>query len=326
MPSVVEFRLATGGDRMAKYTVKRFLFIIPMMLGVILLVFSMINLVPGDPGRTILGITATQEAVDKLNEELGYNRPFLLKLFDYLRGVILRFDFGTSYVSGEATIKLIMTNFEYTFRLAVLCTLSSTLVGIPLGIYAAVKQYSPADNVLRITAMCLNSVPGFWIMLLAILLFCLYLGWLPSHGVDSWRNYVLPVGINALTAGASLMRMTRTIMLETIRQDYVRTARAKGCSERTVNWRHAFLNASLPIITSIGLSFGVMLGGTVIMEDVFSMPGLGGVAMKAVSTKDLPVVMGCTIFLAAIFCVIVVIVDLIGAWVDPRVRAKFSRS
>ena len=135
---------------------------------------------------------------------------------------------------------------------------------------------------------------------------------------------MLPVGLNALTSGAALVRMTRTIMLETIREDYVRTARAKGCSERTVRWKHAFANASLPIITSLGISFGSMLGGTVIIESVFSMPGLGTVAMNAVNSKDLPLVMGCTIFIAAIFSVIVVFVDLVSAWVDPRVRAKFS--
>ena len=309
---------------MLRYTIKRLLFIIPMMLGVILLVFSLINLVPGNPGRTILGITASQEAVDAMNEELGYYDPFIVKLVDYLRGVFLHFDFGESYVSGEPVLHEILINFKSTLRLTVLCTIAMALVGIPLGILAAVKQYSAVDDVIRIGAITLNSVPSFWLSMIGILVFALYLGLLPSNGVDTWRSYVLPVGINALTSGAALVRMTRTIMLETIREDYVRTARAKGCSERTVRWKHAFANASLPIIASLGISFGSMLGGTVIIESVFSMPGLGTVAMNAVNTKDLPLVMGCTIFIAAIFSVIVVLVDLISAWVDPRVRAKFS--
>ena len=312
---------------MIKYTIQRLLFIIPMILGVLLIVFTLINIVPGDPGRTILGIGATQEAVDALNEELGYNDPFFVKLLDYLKGVFLHFDFGTSYSSGSPVINEIMANFYYTLRLTFWCTITSVIVGIPLGILAAVKQYSAADNIIRMSAITLGSVPSFWLYMLGIIFFSLTLGILPSSGVlDGWKSYVLPVGLNALITGSGLMRMTRTIMLETIRSDYVRTARAKGCSERTVNWKHAFANASLPIITSVGISFGSMLGGTVIIESVFSMPGLGSLAMDAVNTKDLPMVMGCTIFFAAIFSVIVVLVDLISAWVDPRVRAKFSKA
>ena len=311
---------------MLKYTIKRFLFIIPMLFGVILLVFSLINLVPGDPGRTILGINATQEAVEALNEQLGYYLPFTEKLLNYLEQVFLHFDFGTSYTSGEPVLKGIMVNFGYTLRLTVLCTVASTLIGLPLGILAAVKQYSAFDNIVRVSAITFNSVPLFWLSMCGILLFSLVLGWLPAEGVDSWKSYILPVSMNALTSGASLMRMTRVIMLETIREDYVRTARAKGCSERTVQWKHAFANAALPIVTSVGLSFASMLGGTVIIESVFSMPGLGSLAMSAVNAKDLPMVMGTTIFFAVIFSVIVVLIDLISAWVDPRVRAKFSES
>lgn len=311
---------------MLKYTIKRFLFIIPMLAGVILLVFSLINLVPGNPGRTILGLTATEEAVEALNIELGYYLPFTEKLLNYLEQVFLHFDFGTSYSSGKPVLDEIMINFKYTIRLTVLCTVGSTLIGLPLGILAAVKQYSAFDNIVRVSAITFNSVPQFWLSMCGILLFSLVLGWLPPEGVDGWKNYVLPVAMNALTSGASLMRMTRVIMLETIREDYVRTARAKGCSERTVQWKHAFANAALPIITSVGLSFATMLGGMVIVESVFSMPGLGSLAMNAVNTKDLPMVMGTTIFFAVIFSVLVVLIDLVSAWVDPRVRAKFSES
>ncbi len=311
---------------MLRYTIKRFLFIIPMLLIVILLVFSLINLVPGNPGRTILGLSATEEQVEKINEEIGYNRPFFTKLFDYLRGVFTRFDFGKSYISGTPVIDTILANFRYTLRLTILCTLVTTFLGVTFGVIAAVKQYSAFDNIVRTAAIVLASVPSFWLSMIGMLVFALYLGLLPSSGVESWKSYILPVGINSLLSSSGLMRMTRNIMLETIRQDYVRTARAKGCTERSVNWKHAFPNASLPIIASIGLIFGSMLGGTVILESVFSMPGLGTVAMSAVNTKDMPLVMGCTIFFAVIFSIIVVLIDLISAWVDPRVRAKFAKS
>ena len=173
---------------MLRYTIKRLLFIIPMMLGVILLVFSLINLVPGDPGRTILGITASQEAVDAMNEELGYYDPFIVKLADYLRGVFLHFDFGESYVSGEPVLHEILINFKYTLRLTIWCTLAMAMVGIPLGILAAVKQYSAVDDVIRIGAITLNSVPSFWLSMIGILTFSLYLGLLPSNGVDTWKT------------------------------------------------------------------------------------------------------------------------------------------
>lgn len=309
---------------MIKYTVKRFLFIIPMLLAVICLVFFLSSLMPGTPGRTILGLAASEEAVEAMNEELGYNQPVIKRLLDYLGNVFLRFDFGKSYKTGESVVKTIMTKFPYTLRLTVWCTLVSTLIGIPLGLYSAIRQYTMADYAIRVTAITLNSMPGFWLSMLAILLFSLQLGWLPPDGVDSWKSYVMPVTINGLTTGAALIRMTRTIMLETIREDYVRTARAKGCSERTVNWKHAFANAALPIVTSVGLSFASMLGGTVVVENVFSIPGLGTVAMSAVNNKDIPVMMGCTIFFAALFSVFVVLIDLVSAWMDPRVRAKFT--
>lgn len=310
---------------MIKYTIKRLLSIIPMLACVILLVFFLINLMPGDPGRTILGLSASQEAVDEMNEQLGYNKPILTRLGSYLKQVFLHFDFGTSYTSGKPVINEIMLNFRYTLRLTVLCTLVQMALAVPLGILAAVKQYSAYDNIIRVLAILMSSMPSFWISMCAILLFALVLGILPSHGVDTWKGYILPVGINFLLSGSALIRMTRTIMLETIRQDYVRTARAKGCREWTINLKYAFANAALPIITSIGLSFGSMLGGMVIYESVFSMPGLGTLAMGAVNAKDVPTVMGTTIFFAVIFSVIVVLVDLIGAWLDPRVRAKYTK-
>lgn len=309
---------------MLKYVLKRILLMIPIILGVIIIVFSIINVVPGDPGRRILGVSASQEAVDQLNHELGIDQPFVTRLYQYIKGVVTEFDFGLSYQSMKPVLPTLKSNFAYTFRLAVLMTLGYVIIGIPLGVLSAVKQYSPIDNITRIVSVCLSAFPSFWLYMMAILLFSLRLGWVPSGGVDTWKNYILPVSCAAVLNASSLQRMTRTTMLETIRQDYVRTARAKGCAKVTVVWKHAFLNAALPIINSVGITFGAMLGGTVIIESVFNMPGLGSVIIKAINAKDVPMVMGCTVLLSSIFCVIVLAIDIISALVDPRVKAKLA--
>ena len=310
---------------MARYTIKRLLLIIPIMLCVIIIVYSIISFIPGDPGRRMLGAGATQEQVDLMNHQLGYDLPFLQRLVRYIGDVVLRFDFGTSWQDSTPVVTVIARNFPYTLRLAVLQTLFYSVIGISLGVLSAVKQYSAVDNILRVISMALAAFPGFWVYMIAILVFSLYLGLVPSNGVSTWQCYILPVACSSILSASGLQRMTRTTMLETIRQDYVRTARAKGCGEMTVIWRHAFLNAVLPIINQVGLSFGAMLGGTVIAETVFAMPGLGSVIINAINAKDVPLVMGCAIFLAVIFCVLVVLLDLLSAAVDPRVKIKLTR-
>lgn len=309
---------------MYKYVLKRLLLTIPILLGVIIVVFIMINIVPGDPGRNILGMQAAQEDVDRLNHELGYDQPMLTRLVQYLEDIIFHFDFGKTWSTGNGVLKEISLYFIYTFRVVLFGTVVYVLLGVPLGVLSAVKQYSVTDNVLRILAMIFNSMPSFWFGLVALLVFSLWLGWLPSNGVDTWKNYVLPVAVYGIGSAGGLLRTTRTIMLESIRQDYIRTARAKGASEKRIIWRHALPNVSLPLINLIGLTFGGMLGGTVLIETTFSIPGLGTLVLDAVRAKDVPLVMGTTIFLAAIWCVAVLAVDIISAYADPRVRAKYT--
>lgn len=309
---------------MYKYVLKRLLLTIPILLGVIIVVFIMINIVPGNPGRNILGMQAAQEDVDRLNHELGYDQPMLTRLVQYLEDIIFHFDFGETWFTGNRVLEDISMNFVYTFRVVLFGTALYVLLGVPLGVLSAVKQYSVTDNVLRILAMIFNSMPSFWFGLVALLVFSLWLGWLPSNGVDTWKNYVLPVAVYGIGSAGGLLRTTRTIMLESIRQDYIRTARAKGATEKRVIWRHALPNVSLPLINLIGLTFGGMLGGTVLIETTFSMPGLGTLVLDAVRAKDVPLVMGTTIFLAAIWCVAVLAVDVISAYADPRVRAKYT--
>lgn len=309
---------------MTRYIIKRLLLVIPIVLGVTVIVFCIINAIPGDPGRRMLGPMASQAQVDLLNEQLGYTLPFFQRLWNYLVDVVT-FNFGTSYQDGMLVMHKIMLNFPYTLKLAVLQTLGYSVIGIGLGVFSAVKQYSIGDNIIRVISIALAAFPGFWVYMIAMLVFSLYLGWLPPSGVDGWTSYIMPVGCAAILSASSLQRLTRTTMLEAIRQDYVRTARAKGCSNETVIWRHAFMNAMLPILNQIGINFGYLLGGTVIAESIFGMPGLGTVIINAVNAKDVPVVMACTIFLAAIFSVLVVLLDLLSALADPRVKAKLVK-
>jgi peptide/nickel transport system permease protein len=309
---------------MYKYVIKRLLLTIPILLAVIILVFVMINIVPGDPGRNILGIQAKQEEVDRLNHELGYDQPLHVRLVKYLKDIIFHFDFGKSWMTNHTVVDDINRYFIYTFRVVLFGTAVYALLGVPLGVLSAVKQYSVTDNVMRILAMIFNSMPSFWFGLVALLIFSLWLGWLPSNGVDTWKHYILPVGVYGIGSAGGLLRTTRTIMLESVRQDYIRTARAKGASEKRIIWKHALPNVSLPLINLIGLTFGAMLGGTVLIETAFSIPGLGTLCLDAVRAKDVPLVMGTTIFLAAIWCLAVLIVDIISAYADPRVKAKYT--
>ena len=309
---------------MTRYIIKRLLLVIPIVLGVTVIVFCIINAIPGNPGRRMLGPMASQAQVDLLNEQLGYTLPFFQRLWNYLVDVVT-FNFGTSYQDGTLVMHKIMLNFPYTLKLAVLQTLGYSVIGIGLGVFSAVKQYSIGDNIIRVISIALAAFPGFWVYMIAMLVFSLYLGWPPPSGVDGWTSYIMPVGCAAILSASSLQRLTRTTMLEAIRQDYVRTARAKGCSNETVIWRHAFMNAMLPILNQIGINFGYLLGGTVIAESIFGMPGLGTVIINAVNAKDVPVVMACTIFLAAIFSVLVVLLDLLSALADPRVKAKLVK-
>lgn len=309
---------------MLQYIIKRTLMILPILLGVIIIVFTIINAVPGDPGRRILGVSAEQSAVDQLNHELGVDRPFFVRLFDYIKNIVTRFDFGVSYQSMNPVVETLRLNFKYTFKLALLMTVGYVVIGIPLGVLSAVKRYSWIDNITRVTSVTLSAFPSFWFYMMAVIFFSLQLGLFPSGGADSWVHYVLPVGCASILNSSSLQRMTRTTMLETIRQDYVRTARAKGCAKVSIVWKHAFLNAALPIINSVGVGFAGMLGGTVICESVFNMPGLGTVIIKAINAKDVPLVMGCTVLLSTIFCLMVLLIDIVSSLVDPRVRAKLA--
>lgn len=309
---------------MGKYVIKRLLLIIPTLLLVTFIVFSIMSLTPGDPGRLILGTTAPQEAVDAMNEELGYNDPFIVRYIHYISD-ILHGDFGNSYANGRPVFEEIFVRFPVTLRLAIMSIILTSLVGISVGIISAVKQYSATDYICSASAMLMSAIPVFWFGLMMILIFSRKLGWLPPNGVDTWKGYILPVIAISLPYSALVMRMTRSAMLETIRQDYIRTARAKGATEKRVILGHALKNAMLPVVTVIGTTFGLTLGGSVLTESVFTIPGIGTLVVDAIRKKDIPQVMAAVIFLSAMFCVVILLVDLLYAFIDPRIKAIYKK-
>jgi len=310
---------------MTKYVIKRILLIIPVLLAVSFIIFSILALSPGDPGRLLLGEYASQEDVDALNQKFGVDQPFFVRYFNYIKGIVLHGDFGTSYQTEKPVFEEIWQRFPVTMRLAFLSILFTAFIGTTFGIISAVKQYSLLDTSTTVGALFFAAVPSFWLALMLIYVFALKLHWLPSYGVNEWQGYILPVAAMTLTGSAGLLRLTRSSMLECIRADYVRTARAKGASERIVIVRHALRNALMPVLTSLGIKFGHLLGGTIVIESVFAIPGLGTHIISAIRKKDMPVVMSSALFLAAVFCVIMLIIDIAFAYLDPRIKAKYKK-
>ena len=308
---------------MSKYIAKRLLWMIPITIGVSLIVFFLISLVPGDPGSIILGPNAEQAQIDAMNESLGYYDPFWVRYFNYMAGVI-RLDFGTSYVTNLSVLQELQSKVAISMIVALSAIIGSLAIGVPLGVLSAVKQYSLLDVIPTSIAMVLAAAPSFWVGLMLMLEFAQKREWFPSFGTEAPGWYILPMLTLAAVYGATMLRFTRSSMLETIRQDYIRTARAKGASERVVIWRHALKNALLPVITSAGNTFGALLGGAIVTETLFSLPGLGTFIVNGIKQKDIPVVMGGTITLAVLFAFVMLAVDLLYALADPRVKAKYS--
>ena len=310
---------------MLRYILKRLLLIIPVLIGVSLIIFTIMAIQPGDPGRIILGVGATQEAVDLLNESLGLNRPVYERYLDYIFNALVHFDLGNSYWTSLPVLDEILVRLPISFKIALNGILGAAVIGIPLGVLSAVKQYSLIDNITRVTSMFLAAVPAFWLAMVMVYIFAVKFSILPSSGIDSWKCYILPAVALTLPYAATIMRMTRSTMLETIRADYICTARAKGVPERAVIFRHALRNAWLPIITVMTSSFGALLGSSIITETVFNMPGLGTMIVSGIRQHDTPVVMGGTIVLAFMFALIMLLADLVYAFVDPRIKTKYSR-
>ncbi|WP_296626738.1 ABC transporter permease [uncultured Negativibacillus sp.] len=308
---------------MGKYILKRLLVVIPTLLFIVFVVFFILNITPGDPGRIMLGTTATQEQVDMLNESLGVNRPLLVRYVDYIWDA-LHGDFGTSYTFNVPVARVVMPKLPTALRLAILSVCCSALLGIPLGILSAVKKHSLIDNALTVLALFLASVPGFWLGLMLMLWLSLSWGLLPSSGVGTWQHYIMPVMTLALPSAAFISRLTRTTMLDSMNQDYIRTAKGKGARDRRVIFGHALRNALIPVITQLGMNFAGLLGGAMITEIVFGLPGFGNAIVAAIKAKDVPLTMFAVIFLSTTFMLIMLVVDLIYAFIDPRIKAQYE--
>lgn len=325
IPRSAPFKTRERMDDMLRYVLKRLVLLIPVLLGVAFIIFTIMAIQPGDPGRMILGATASQEAVDQLNEELGVNRPFFERFFDYIYNAFLHLDFGSSYRTSQPVVNDIANRIGTSVKIAFNGIAMASLLGIPLGVLSAVKQYSFVDNFSRISAMLAATIPFFWLGMMLIYVFALRLGLLPSNGVESWKSFILPMVTLGIPYAGTMLRMTRSTMLETIRADYVRTAKAKGVPQGRIVFHHALRNAWLPIITTMITSFGGLLGGAVITESVFNMPGLGTMIVTGIRQRDTPCVMGATIVLAFMFGIIMLLADLLYAFVDPRIKAKYAK-
>ena len=309
---------------MIKFVIKRLLTIIPMMLVIIFIVFGLVSMSKVDVGRNKLGADASEEDVYAYNEELGLYDPLVVRYGKYIAG-ILRGDFGTSYYYNEPVMKIIMGRWPYTILLTLLSMGIAMLVGIFLGVLSAVRQYSVLDRVATVASMLLSAVPTFCMAALLVLTFSYKFKLVPASGViNGWKSWILPAATLGISYSAQFLRFTRSTMLDTTRQDYIRTARAKGVAERTTVWRHAFRNALLPLITISGTTMGALLGGAVAMEKVFVIPGLGTLVQDALNRNDTPLVIGAITLMAFTFMMIMLVVDLLYAAVDPRIRAKYS--
>ncbi|WP_186567016.1 ABC transporter permease [Lawsonibacter celer] len=309
---------------MIRFIIKRLLTIIPMMLVIIFIVFALVSMSKVDPGRMKLGADASEEDVYAYNESLGLHDPLIVRYGKYVVG-ILKGDFGVSYYYNEPVMDIIMGRWPYTIKLTLLSMAIALAAGISLGVLSAVKQYSILDRIATVASMLLSAVPTFCMAALLVLTFSYKFGLVPASGVtNGWKSWILPAITLGISYSAQFLRFTRSTMLDTTRQDYIRTARAKGVAERTMVWRHAFRNALLPLITISGTTMGALLGGAVAMEKVFVIPGLGTLVQDALNRNDVPLVIGAITLMAFTFMMIMLVVDLLYAAVDPRIRAKYS--
>ena len=307
---------------MLKFTMKRLVYLVLVLVGVSFLVFLLLYMTPGDPVRMMLGESATPEAQAELRLELGLDDPFLVQYGRYIKNIVVHQDLGTSYSTRRPVLDEIMTVFPNTVKLATAAIIIAVILGTFLGIVSAVRQNSLLDNAVMVLALIGTSAPIFWIGILMIILFSVNLGWLPPSGFGSFKQLIMPALALGMQSTAVVARMTRSSMLEVIRQDFVKTARAKGQKESVVIMKHVFRNALIPVITVVGLQFGTLLGGAMLTEVVFSIPGVGRLMIEAIKQRDFPIVQGSVLFVAACFSLVNLAVDLLYAVVDQKVSKE----
>ncbi|PKJ57209.1 nickel ABC transporter permease [Bacillus sp. SN10] len=304
---------------MLMFIFRRILQLIPVLFGVVFVVFLIMQMVPGDPALLIAGEGASKETVEQIRHQLGLDKPFIMQYFSYI-GNILQGDFGVSIRSNRPVLDEVLIRLPITIELAMCSIVITVVIGMIAGIISATKQYSWTDVSIMIIALLGVSLPSFWFGLMLIFYFSVQIQIFPVSGWGTWMHMVLP----ALTLGASgaaiVARMTRSSMLDVIRQDYIRTARAKGVKERVVIYKHALRNALIPVITVVGLQFGALLGGTVLVESVFAINGLGRLIVDAIRMRDLPMLQGGVLIASVIFVLVNLIVDILYRYFNKRIE------
>ncbi|MCF0229284.1 MAG: ABC transporter permease [Parasporobacterium sp.] len=309
---------------MIKFIIKRILWMIPIFLGVLVIVFCLSYFMPGDPVQDKLGSSYTQEDYDALAHEMGLDRPFLVQMGDYIWGVVTRFDLGNAYSSNQTVLQMISARVPVSLAIGLLGTLLVIVLGIPIGVFSALKQNTVADYTITTFSIILASLPGFWLALMCIIVFCLNLRWLPASGLGSFKAWILPVVTNSLMSLASVTRMTRSSMLEVIRQDYIWTAKAKGLPSGKVIFKHALKNSLIPVITMVGGQLGIIVGGSVITETIFNIPGMGMLMVTAINKRDYPLILGITVIISIFVMVMNLLVDIVYSLIDPRIKSQFK--
>lgn len=308
---------------MLRYIGQRLLQMIPILLVVAILIFALLEALPGDPVKIMLGDTATPVQIEEERERLGLNEPAYVRFFDFITKAV-RLDFGESLFTGLSVGTELKERFPRTLALSLVSIAITVIIGIPVGIWCAVKAGKLADKIWLFITLLANSMPSFWLSMLLVLLFSKTLGWLPSSGFGGIEFYILPAIATSMGSLASIARQTRGSMLEVIRMDYITTAKSKGISQREIILKHALPNALIPIITVIGAQFSFLLGGTTIVESVFSLPGIGLYILNGINNRDFPIVRGGVLLIAVTFSVLMLIIDIIYAFADPRIKAQYA--
>ena len=308
---------------MWRYIVKRLFWLLITVICVALLIFTVMWFVPGDPARLILGTEASAADIAALRDRMGLNDPFLVQMGRYMRDTFLRFDLGTSYTYKVPVIQEFAVRLPRTLLLGLASIVLNMVIGVPLGISAATHRNSFQDQGLLFFAMVFISVPQFFLALMMVVLFSLELGWLPPSGIDSWKCWIMPILATSLASIAQVARQTRSSVLETIRADFVTTARAKGLAERKVIYKHMLPNALIPVISDLGMQLSMIIGGSVVVESVFSFPGIGTYLLTGIQSRDYPVIRSCVLILAVFAAAVVLLVDLLYAFLDPRIKAQY---
>ena len=311
---------------MIRYILKRILLMIPVVLAVAIIIFTVMYFVPGDPADIILGSNATDVQKEECRADLGLDKPYIVQLGVYMYNTFIKLDLGTSWTNKKSVSEELFSRLPNTMIFAFSAMVIQIIIGIPLGILAATHHNRFGDYLCMIIALLGVALPAFWLALMLMLVFGVNLKWLPTHGVESWTGWILPIFCGSLGVLAQMARQARSSMLEVIRSDFIDTAKAKGLSRNTIIYKYALPNGLIPLVQTLGNAFGTSLGGTLIIETVFSIPGIGMYLQQGITTRDYPIVRGSVVLLSVLFSIVMLIVDLAFAYIDPRIKAQYAGS